>query len=100
MSTAVATWGNSEAVRIPRDTLRKAGLRKGDRVSFAVNAHGRIEIVPERKEHRRAVPARGVSFETLFAGWEGAGSGGNAGSGAGGWPNDELVGAERDAWAS
>lgn len=92
--TTIAPWGNSEAVRIPREILRSAGLRRGDQVSFAVNRSGRIEIVPQKQPHRRVEPTRGVSFDTLFKGYDG-GSLNNSGA----WPNDDLVGAEWDSWA-
>lgn len=94
MATTIAPWGNSEAVRIPRDVLRSAGLRRGDQVSFEVNRSGRIEIVPQKRQHRCVEPARGVTFDSLFEGYEGARlENGDA------WPSDDLVGAERDAWA-
>ena len=94
MATTIAPWGNSEAVRIPRDVLRSVGLRRGDQVSFEVNHSGRIEIIPQKQPHRRVEPARGVTFDTLFKGYEGGClAGGDA------WPNDDLVGAEWDSWA-
>lgn len=94
MSTPIAAWGNSEAIRIPREILRSVGLRKGDRVGFEVNARGRLEIVPEEEMHRRVVPARGVTFESLFRGHEDAG-----GSSADAWPNEDMVGAEWESWS-
>lgn len=94
MATTIAPWGNSEAVRIPRDVLRSVGLRRGDQVSFEVNRSGRIEIIPQKQPHRRVEPARGVTFDTLFKGYE---SGRLANGDA--WPSDELVGAEWDSWA-
>lgn len=96
MSTAIATWGNSEAVRIPRDVLKTAGLRKGDRVNLSLNAAGRIEIVPAAREHRRVRPAKNITFETLFDGYD-ASSVEAASTGA--WPSDDLVGAEWEAWS-
>ena len=110
MSTTIAAWGNSEAVRIPRETLRAVGLHKGDRVSFSVNERGNIEIVPQRADrvaHRCVAPARGITYETLFAGYDPDASGALAGPAASvaspsstpAWPNDDLTGAEYQAWA-
>lgn len=98
MATAIAAWGNSEAVRLPREVMRSAGLRRGDRVDLVVNESGRIELVPEKRAHRRVAPAKNVSFETLFAGWEGQESA--FACAPSGWPADDLVGAEWDAWSS
>ena len=94
MATMIAPWGNSEAVRIPRDVLRSAGLRRGDQVRLEVNGRGRIEIVPQVQEHRRVEPARGITFDSLFKGYEGDRASNDAA-----WPNDDLVGAEWDSWA-
>lgn len=92
--TRISTWGNSEAVRIPRGTLRAAGLLSGDDVEVVVNERNNIELVPAAKAHRRVLPKRGVNFDTLFAHWEPS-----AQSATIPWPDDELVGAEREAWA-
>ena len=96
METTIRTWGNSEAVRIPRAILRLAKLGGGDRVAVDVNERGNIEISPIGQRHRRVAPKRGVSFSSLFKGYEpppnATATAGNA------WPNDDLVGAEWDAW--
>ena len=94
--TTIATWGNSEAVRIPRAVLRQAGLRSGDEVSVRVGEGGCIEIVPSRAAHRRVAPERGVTFDTLFPGFDPKTSTAYRGQA---WPDDDLVGAEWDAWA-
>lgn len=95
METAIASWGNSEAVRIPKDLLRRVGLKKGDRVSLCVNGQGRLELVPQKQTHRRVKPERGVTFDSLFKNYE-SGAIDNASA----WPTDDFVGAERDAWLS
>ncbi len=94
-STAVAAWGNSDAIRIPRDLLRRVGLKTGDPVTVAVNDRGNLEISPEPLAHRRCAPATGVTFDSLFKGYRG-GRLDNAGAWEG---DDDLVGAEREAWA-
>ena len=93
MGTAISTWGNSEAVRIPRETLRLAGLCKGDRVVFEINSRGRIELVPEELSHRRVMPAKGVTFDELFKHYDGG-----VADNAAAWPDDDILGAELDAW--
>lgn len=95
METAIASWGNSEAVRIPKDLLRRVGLKKGDRVSLCINRQGRLELVPQHQAHRRVLPERGVTFDSLFKNYEGG-----AIDNTSAWPADEFVGAERDAWLS
>ena len=87
-------WGNPAAVRIPRSVVRSTGLRVGDCATFAVTDDCTIEISPEPREHRRIAPARGVTFNTLFADYSLAAKA----PGRGAWPNDDLVGAKRDAW--
>ncbi len=44
----VAKWGNSLAVRLPNEWVRKAGLREGDSVEAEVTARGEITLVPTR----------------------------------------------------
>lgn len=91
--TKVASWGNSEAVRIPKGLLRSAGLASGDEVNVSVNERGNIEIMPEAKAHRRVRAARGVTYESLFDGYTGGAALGEACD----WP-DVMVGAEKRSW--
>ena len=95
--TTVATWGNSEAVRIPRTLLQAAGLKKGDKVCIEYDSARclRIYPVPEPAEHRRVSPASQVTFASLFDGYEGGRL-----QGADAWPEGALEGAERDAWSA
>lgn len=44
----VAKWGNSLAVRLPTEYVRKAGLREGDSVEATVTPGGEITLVPTR----------------------------------------------------
>lgn len=95
MATAIAAWGNSDAIRVPRSILKLAGLKRGDAVTLSVNESGNIEIAPVRREHRRVAPAKGVTFESLTAGF-----GGDIPSADSYWPEaTEPVGAEREAWS-
>lgn len=93
MSTAIAQWGNSEAVRIPQAILNMANLKRGDKVTPEINERGNIELVPAAQAHRRIQPKRGVTFETLFAGYNAA-----APFPASAWPSEDMVGAEWETW--
>ena len=42
--TAVAKWGNSSAIRIPRSVMQKANLHEGDPVRFEVKSPGVILV--------------------------------------------------------
>ena len=35
MATTIARWGNSQAVRLPKDILARTGLHVGDKVSVS-----------------------------------------------------------------
>lgn len=94
MATAIANWGNSEAIRIPREILRRAGLRRGDRVTFIINSNGNLELIPEHQTHRRVAPARDVTYDMLFKNYQGP-----VQSNTSAWPDDNLVGAEHEAWS-
>ncbi|WP_165171025.1 AbrB/MazE/SpoVT family DNA-binding domain-containing protein [Adlercreutzia sp. ZJ242] len=91
--TRISSWGNSEAVRIPKGILKAAGLSAGDDVDVAVNERGNIELVPKERAHRRVRPARHVTYESLFAGYEGDARADSACA----WP-DAMAGAEGRAW--
>lgn len=43
-ATHLAKWGNSLAVRIPKDVVESAKLREGDSVSVRVSSSGEITI--------------------------------------------------------
>ena len=92
MTTAVAMWGNSAAIRLPKSILRLASLVPGDEVSITVNERGNIEIAAE-KAHRRVLPTQGLSFDSVFSGYTG---GRYDASSA--WPSEDMAGAEREVW--
>jgi antitoxin MazE len=46
--TTIQKWGNSQAVRIPKIILEKAGLRENDRVEIRVEK-GNLLIIPQKK---------------------------------------------------
>lgn len=93
-TTRVASWGNSEAVRIPRSILRATGVSSGDRVEVVVNERNNIELRRKQSEHRCVKPARGITFDGLFAGYSPDAS--SAASAA--WPTEDMAGAEMQAW--
>lgn len=55
MSVRISRWGNSAAVRLPKEVLEQAGLREGERVDFGT----RDGVVELRK--------RRPTIEELFA---------------------------------
>jgi antitoxin MazE len=61
MSTArvqVVRWGNSQAVRLPKEILRQARVREGDQLTVHVE-DGRIALQPAEEE---------ITVEKLVAG--------------------------------
>lgn len=55
MSARISRWGNSSAVRLPKEVMEQAGLREGQRVEF-----GTREGVVEVRRRRQTI-------EELFA---------------------------------
>jgi len=54
---AIRRWGNSLAVRLPADCLRKAGLQEGDPVEILVGSDGRLTLAPLQRLDRGAFAA-------------------------------------------
>ncbi len=54
---AIRRWGNSLAVRLPADCLRRAGLREGDQVEIVVGEDGRLSLEPLHQLDRAALAA-------------------------------------------
>ncbi len=94
-STRVASWGNSEAIRIPQSILRAAGLAPGDRVEIVVNERHNIEVFRKAPEHRRVRPAEGITFDTLFAGYNSE----TCPTSEPAWPDEDMQGDEFEAWS-
>jgi antitoxin MazE len=42
MTTQVARWGNSLAIRIPKNVVQDAGLREGEPVDISVSQDGAV----------------------------------------------------------
>ncbi len=53
MTTKIRKWGNSYAVRIPKEVLAKLSLRDGSAVSIRGEVHG-IAITPIHKKETLA----------------------------------------------
>lgn len=78
ISLQVARWGNSLAMRIPVDLVRRFGLREGDTVEAQLTADGALTIRPagwsrrafaaELEEARKELPLGRSVIEDLRAG--------------------------------
>jgi antitoxin component of MazEF toxin-antitoxin module len=91
MSTALATWGNSIAMRIPKDVLAAARLSGGDVVDVRINERGNIEVVPT-VSCRTGVRRHRVNFDEMFRDYQGGRRGFDDP-----WGDDGLAGAEKEA---
>ena len=56
MNLQVAKWGNSLAMRLPAELVRRFGLREGDSVDAQLSADGALTIRPA-EWNRRAFAA-------------------------------------------
>lgn len=61
MFTTIQRWGNSQAIRLPKGVLEKAGLRESNRVEIRVE-NGHLLIVPVKKH---------LTLKERAAGYEG-----------------------------
>lgn len=55
MNLQVTKWGNSLAVRIPAEYVRRTGLKEGDSVEASLTADGGISIRPARWDRKAFV---------------------------------------------
>ena len=46
MNLQIAKWGNSLALRIPADYVRRIGIKEGDSVEASLTADGGLSIRP------------------------------------------------------
>ena len=51
MTTKVQKWGNSYAVRIPKDIVREMNFREGSTVSFAIDGGAIIVSHSKKRKH-------------------------------------------------
>ncbi|GHT79817.1 hypothetical protein FACS1894104_5090 [Actinomycetota bacterium] len=94
MGTAIATWGHSAAIRIPKHLLQAAGLKNGDHVGLEVNNRGHLEVIPAKTAHRHVRVTNGLTFVELFKDYQGERL-----NNSDAWHDDSLVGAEKSAWS-
>jgi antitoxin MazE len=75
MQLQIAKWGNSLAMRLPADLVRRFGLREGDSIEAQLTADGALTIRPagwsrrafaaELAEAREALPMGQPVIEAL-----------------------------------
>ncbi|MFF5997124.1 AbrB/MazE/SpoVT family DNA-binding domain-containing protein [Lysinibacillus sp. KU-BSD001] len=51
--STVQKWGNSLAVRLPKDILKEAGIEQGTRVEFKRLSDGSVVLVPIKKKRKK-----------------------------------------------
>lgn len=52
MNLQIAKWGNSLALRIPADYVRRIGIKEGDHVQASMTADGGISIRPAKWDRK------------------------------------------------
>jgi antitoxin MazE len=52
MQTAIAKWGNSLALRLPKHAVEEANLSEGSTVDVEVKKDGTLLIRPARKKYK------------------------------------------------
>jgi antitoxin MazE len=67
--TAIQKWGNSQAVRLPKIILEKAGLNENDQVELIVE-DGKVIIVPAKKHLTLKERAAGYSGDYKPLEWD------------------------------
>lgn len=50
-SQKIARWGNSLAVRIPREAAERSGMRAGDDVAISASA-GKLTVVRRKRQYK------------------------------------------------
>ena len=58
MRLQLAKWGNSLAVRLPRDCTQAAGLHEGDHVEAIIAQEGTIMLMPDKVFKKAAFLSR------------------------------------------
>lgn len=54
MNLQIAKWGNSLAVRIPADYVRRIGVKEGDQLVARLGADGALNLRPPSQWSRKA----------------------------------------------
>ncbi len=63
--TQIAKWGNSLAVRLPRQIIESARLREGDQLNLSVAKNGAVIIRPARQKYRLEDLVAGITSSNL-----------------------------------
>lgn len=66
MPTRISKWGNSRAVRVPRDVLERAGINPDEPVTLSAEA-GRIVIAAAKRKPALAELLAQITPEDDFA---------------------------------
>lgn len=53
LTTTIQKWGNSLAVRIPKEILNDSNLKKGTHIEFKKLADGNILIIPQKNIRKK-----------------------------------------------
>lgn len=65
MNLHIAKWGNSLAMRLPADLVRRFGLRDGDSVEAQLTADGALTIRPANWSRRAFAAELAASRQAL-----------------------------------
>jgi antitoxin MazE len=68
MNLHIAKWGNSLAMRLPADLVRRFGLRDGDSVEAQLTADGALTIRPANWSRRAFAAELAASRQALPVG--------------------------------
>ena len=52
---SIHRWGNSLAVLLPADCLRRAGLKEGDPLNVVITAEGHLRLEPLPRYDRKTI---------------------------------------------
>lgn len=86
----MSCWNGKQSFR------RLARHEAGNDADVVVDERGNIEIAPKTKAHRRVKPEKGITFDSLFEGYEPSDKPSDYSSP---WLGDDLSGAEHEAWS-
>ncbi len=64
MRLQLAKWGNSLAVRLPRECTQAAGLHEGDKIEAIIAQEGTITLVPDKVFKKAAFLTRLAKLHT------------------------------------
>lgn len=64
MLTTLKKWGNSQAVRLPKEILEKNHLKEGDLIEIRTE-NNTIILEPKKRKFKK------ISLELIFAGYSG-----------------------------